>query len=386
MSVPFYEFRMRDVPRFWGFEILRDASGDPKKGRYGWRDLAWAWRVDVVPPLELAVERTGKPCDVTFVGCNIPVVPPHVADVLRSLAGDEIELIPAKVQGMSGDFFVVNVISEVKCLDEVKTRFVEKWTADSDQPHRAGEYRSVDGLVINPELARGHNIFRIWGSRTEIIASAAVKEEFDREGFTGVNFIDVCSPQPTLAEVAAERKKMRDFYAALLAPVIESYGPVKSILRAIVGFDAGGPVATCVLSEAGQEGMTAYVTCELAAREAQKPGRMGRFELLVVCDDRLWAGKVLTLVGGTSMNTTLDAGHTVDLSPAMKASGPLDAVLLDSFADRRVDGQGYAILRCVGISGRELAFAKQAGTDALRQKLVEAGVYATTKCRRESVV
>ncbi len=386
MSVPFYEFRMRDLPGFWGFEILRDASGDPKKGRYGWRDLAWARRVDVVPPLELAVERSGKPCDVTFVECNIPVVPPHVADLLRSLAGDDIELIPAKVQGMSGDFFIVNVICEVKCLDESKTRFVEKWTADSDQPHRAGEYRSVDGLVINPELASGHNIFRIWGSRTEIIASAAVKEEFDREGFTGVNFIDVCSPQPTLAEVAAERKKMRDFYADLLAPAVESYGPVKSILRAIVGFDAGGPVATCVLSEAGQEGMTAYVTCELAAREGQKPGSMGRFELLVVCDDRQWAGRILTLVGSTSMNSALDAGHTVDLSPAMKAPGTLDAVLLDRFSQSGINGRDYAILRCIGITARELAFAKQAGTDTLRQKLMDAGAYAATRCQRESVV
>ena len=132
--------------------------------------------------------------------------------------------------------------------------------------------------------------------------------------------------------------------------------------------------------------MTAYVTCELAVRDTQKAGSGGRFELLTVCDDRLWAGGVLSLVGQTSMNTALDGGNTVDLSPAMKRTGTLDAVLLERFSQSHIDGQDCGILRCVGISGQELSFARKAGIEALRQKLMIAGVYAATRCRRESVV
>ena len=387
MSVPFYQFRMRDMPQTQSFQILHDARGDARGAKNRWADLRRrAKRTDLIPPLELAVERAGKARDITFVACEIPVLHSRVAEVLRSLAGDDIELIPAKVQGTPEDFYVMNVLSDVKCLDETKTRYVQKWTEDSDQPYRADEYRSIEGLVINPDLAAGHNMFRLWGSYTEIIVSAAVKEAFEREGFTGVDFIDVCSPQPTLAEMATERKRMREFYDNLLAPVVEVHGPINSILRAIVGFDAGGPVATCVLSETGEENMTAYVTCELAAREAQKPGSAGRFELLTVCDNRQWAGRVLTLVGQTSMITALDGGHTVDLSPALKMPGTLDAMLLETFAKRRIDGRDYAILHCIGISAKELAFAREAGVDALRRKLVQVGVYASTRCRRESVV
>jgi len=387
MSVPFYEFRMRNLPQTWRFKVLRDASGSGAKNKYDWGDLTWARHVDLIPPLEIVIVRDGEYRDVSFANSTcVPVLSSRAAAVVRAQAEKDIELIPAKVQGVPDDFFVMNVLSEVKCLNETKTRYVQKWTEDSGQPHRVGEYRSIEGLVIYPELAVGHSMFRLWGYNTRLIVSASIKEAFEREGFTGVDFIDVCSPQPTLAEMAARRKKMREFYDRLLAPAVEMYGPVKNILRAIVGFDAGGPVATCVLSDAGEESMTAYVTCELAAREAQQPGGAGRFELLTVCDDRLWAGKVLSLVGQTSMNTALDDGHTVDLSPALKDPGMLDAVMLEKFSQSHIDGNDYCILRCVGISGHELAFARQAGIEALRQKLMAAGVYATTRCRRESVV
>ncbi len=222
MSVPFYEFRMQDNPRVWDLQILHDAHGNARGDKNRWAELRRRpKRSDLIPPLELAVERAGKIRDITFVHCEIPVLSPHVADVLRKLAGERIELIPAKVQDVPGDYFVMNVLSEVKCLDEAKTRYVQKWTEYYWQPHRVGEYAMIEGLVINPELAARHNLFRLWGHNSRLIVSASIKEAFEREGFTGVDFIDVCSPQPTLAEMAAQRKKMREFYDHLLAPAIE---------------------------------------------------------------------------------------------------------------------------------------------------------------------
>lgn len=378
---------MQDMPHTWDLRILHDASGGQATNKYDWGDLTWARPVAVVPPLEIAEAKGGEPRDVSFANSTmVPVLSQRATDVVRDLANDEIELIPANVHGQTEDFYVMNVLSEVKCLDETRTQYFKKWTEDSEQPHRAGDYRMIEGLVINPDLAVGHNIFRLWGWNVATIVSAAIKEAFDREGFTGAVFMDVCSPKPSLAEVAAARKKMRQFYEDLLFPVTERYGPVKSILRAIVGFDGGGPVAMCVLDGPGDAGMTACVTCELAVRQTQKPCADGRFELLTVCDDRQWAQKVLTLVGKTSMNSGLDIGHTVDLSPALKMPGALDAVLLEPFSKRRIDGCDYSLLRCVGISSPELAFAKQAGIESLRLKLIQANVFNATPCRRPSVV
>ena len=136
--------------------------------------------------------------------------------------------------------------------------------------------------------------------------------------------------------------------------------------------------------DAGHPGLSVRRQCELLGLSASS---MYYHELLPQrFNTRLWAGGVLSLVGQTSMNTALDGGNTVDLSPAMKRTGTLDAVLLERFSQSHIDGQDCGILRCVGISGQELSFARKAGIEALRQKLMIAGVYAATRCRRESVV
>jgi hypothetical protein len=189
----FYELAMSDVLDRWRLSIVSDAGGE-RGLRYGWMDLAWARHVPVVPPLQLIVEKCGERADVSFVRAAIPVLSSRAAEIVRSLTtASEIELIPAQIAGETAEYFVLNVLSVVRCLDEQKTRYVRKWTKDSIRPDRAGDYRTLLGVVIDPSVAQGHNLFRLGGSLVELIASQSIKEAFDSDGLTGVSFRDVCS-------------------------------------------------------------------------------------------------------------------------------------------------------------------------------------------------
>jgi hypothetical protein len=316
----------------------------------------------------------------------VPVLSSHAAQVLRPLARDEIELIPACIEGEAADYFVLNILSVVKCLNEHKTRYVKKWTANSSRPERAGGYSMLLGIVIDPSDAVGHNLFRLGGSVGHIIASRAVKEAFERAGLTGARFRDVCSPKVPAEEVGGSEPRYAEFYEQLLMPLVETYGPVQRILSAIVGFDSGGPVKTCILGAGPSEKMHAFVTCELAVRTDQKSGSLGRYELLTVCDSPEWAHATLSRIAHLSMNDALDAEHAIDLRSMPKLPGSFEGVLVEVFTRRQIEGRDYAIVRCIGITRPEMEFARREGTERLRQRLLAADAYAATRCSRESVI
>jgi hypothetical protein len=387
MNELFYQMVREAGPEKWHLKIMRDARG---AGVYHWRDLAWARRVDVAPPFEIAVKKLGERRDVTFeVAGGAPVLSSRAARTVRLLAGNEIELIPARVEGESDEYFVLNVLHAVKCLDEEKTQYVEKWTSDSYRPDRAGEYKTLRGIVIDPKLAGDHRLFRLWGSYSSgVIAAGAVKEGFEREGLSGASFTDLCSPRPSFEEeieLARERQRRYDrFYEQLFGPLAEAYGPVRQILNPLVGFDGGGPVKICMLGTDLQA--TVYATCELAVREAQRPSRVGRYELCTTSNSSEWASAVLTRVAQLSMTEVLDEGHTVDLGTMPRLPGSLHGVLLDVFSRSRIESEDYAIFRCIAITRPEMDFARRRGGEKLRELLIAAGAYMTTGSDRESVV
>jgi hypothetical protein len=180
----------------WHLRIMRDARGGDGAG-YRWRDLTWARHVDVAPPLEITIAKRGIERDITLdIGAGAPILSTRAATVIRSLGFDDVELLPAVLEGRKDEYFVMNVLSVVKCVDEDRTQYVEKWTNDSYRADRTGEYKRLMGIVIHPSLATGRNLFRIWGSfAASIIVSRAMKEALEQNDVTGVRFRDVCSPK-----------------------------------------------------------------------------------------------------------------------------------------------------------------------------------------------
>ena len=176
------------------------------------------------------------------------------------------------------------------------------------------------------------------------------------------------------------------FYKQLFQPIEERIGRVdEASIMGIIGFDCGGPVSVCTVGR-GRDHFVTYVTCELAVREEQRPTEFGRYEVMMTCDDERWAHKILTKLGQMSLESVFGHGDTIDISPVVDADCPIQGLVVEEFARVTVEGQPYAILYFHGVSRSELEFAMESGSDALLERLRQAGVYPQTRIHRKDSV
>jgi hypothetical protein len=176
------------------------------------------------------------------------------------------------------------------------------------------------------------------------------------------------------------------FYKQLFQPIEERIGHVdEASIMAIIGFDCGGPVTLCTVGY-GREQFVTYVTCELSVCDEQQPAEIGRYEVMMTCDDEAWARKILTKIGQMSLESVFGHGHTVDIGQMVGPDCPLQGLIVEEFARVTVDGRDYGILRFHGVTRSELEFAMESGANELLERLGRAGVYPRTSIhRRESV-
>lgn len=127
--------------------------------------------------------------EASFGALSIPYVRPRMAEALLACARDEIQLIPVHVDDFNEDVFIVNVLSKPKCIDESRSIF-EKWAPNNpERPDRAGEYKMIMELYVDPNAAEGKNILRPWGWATQVIVSEKLKEVVESISATGTVFM-----------------------------------------------------------------------------------------------------------------------------------------------------------------------------------------------------
>jgi hypothetical protein len=172
------------------------------------------------------------------------------------------------------------------------------------------------------------------------------------------------------------------FYKQLFQPVEERIGRVdEASTMAIIGFDCGGPVTLSTVGYKREQFVT-YITCELAVHDEQQPSELGRYEVMMTCDDEAWARKILTKIGQMSLESVFAHGHTIDVGPVVGADCRLQGLVVEEFARVTIDGQVYGILYFHGVTRSELDFAMQFGADELIERLRQAGVYPHTSIHR----
>jgi hypothetical protein len=177
------------------------------------------------------------------------------------------------------------------------------------------------------------------------------------------------------------------FYQELFASVEEAIGPIdRDTIVAIVGFDLGGPLNFCTIGRAAGGPFVTYVSCELAVRDGQLPGELGRYELLASCDDEKWVRSILSDIGRMSFDAAFGPGHTLDIGPWVEPSDAIQGVVFEKAATAKIDGTPYGILRCIGVTRPELVFAQRSGVPKLLRRLAAAGMYPHTAVSRKSVV
>ena len=131
---------------------------------------------------------------------------------------------------------------------------------------------------------------------------------------------------------------------------------------------------------------TTFLSSGLVICPEQKPSRVGRYELMCVAEDEGWVREVLSDIARMSFDLRFDGGHTFDLSSWAFETDTLQGVLFEEACRVRVDGSPYGVLRCIGITRRELAYARKEGPRRLLVELKANGVYPASDARRRSVV
>jgi len=137
--------------------------------------------------------KRGVPLDYTVVDAEAtPVVHARVAELLLRLAPRDVQLLPATVDGLAGEYFVVNVIAERQCIDEAASRYIEKYTEKDREvfPDKVGRYFMVSGLKIDKSRVQRAKMFRTWGW-SAVIVDEEIKSAFETARVKGAKFVEV---------------------------------------------------------------------------------------------------------------------------------------------------------------------------------------------------
>lgn len=177
------------------------------------------------------------------------------------------------------------------------------------------------------------------------------------------------------------------FYKQLFKPVEAQFGPFDPMtVLAVVGFDLGGPLSFSTIGHEKKAKFGTFITCELACREEQQPSALGRYELLITCDEFDWCRGVLSDLGPLSTEAVLGHGHTVDIGGLVKKRSPIQGIALETFASMEIDGEPYGIFQCHGLLREEMEFAQQHGVEELLGWFRREGIYPRTSVRRKKPV
>jgi len=126
------------------------------------------------------------------------------------------------------------------------------------------------------------------------------------------------------------------------------------------------------------EQFVTFITCELSIREDQVDSEVGKYELMVTCDDAMWARKILTNVGQMSIDVEFGHGHTLDIGPWVADIDPIQALAFERYANCLLGDQPYGILRLHGLTRPELISALETSVDAILARRRAAGIYPRT--------
>lgn len=157
----------------------------------GWQFMQGR-RVELREKLRFPVRYAGKPLDYTTAGAGqIPVVNERVASVFRDLALDDVQLFPVEVEGQGLPYFLLNVVREIRCIDDAASEAAQRYQPEDGRPDRVGEYRSVSGLQIDKSQVGNARVFRLWGWHPKIIVDGEIKDALERTGIVGGRFDEV---------------------------------------------------------------------------------------------------------------------------------------------------------------------------------------------------
>jgi hypothetical protein len=147
--------------------------------------------LEVQSQLRLPVSHPGRELDFSLTGLGVVVVHGRVVQLFERMGIQDVQFLPAQVEGHSGPYFILNTLRVIRCIDDARCEEVRYWKPENGQPEKVGEYRVVAGMRIDPTQVGDARIFRPWGWPVALIVSEDLKQAMEAEGVTGAQFIEV---------------------------------------------------------------------------------------------------------------------------------------------------------------------------------------------------
>jgi len=141
------------------------------------------------PPLILKTIQHGRRFPINFGPFDMPVVTVELGERLRTLAGGDVQLVPARIDGVDS-VRILNVLTCCSCIDESRT-IGTKWMPDDGRPDKVGNYRMIIKLFIDVERTGGSHVLRIHDWQTPLIISEYVSTHLTRQELEGVRLMPV---------------------------------------------------------------------------------------------------------------------------------------------------------------------------------------------------
>ncbi len=156
----------------------------------------WQFKDGVVVELEampiLRMVRSGRALDFSMTGLTVPLVHARVVSLFERLGlTQEVQFIPARVKGFTEPHFLLNALRVIRCIDDARCEEVLYWQPEDNRPDKAGQYRNVRGLKVDPAKVGAASVFRPWGWTVALIVSERVKLSMEGAGMTGTRFREV---------------------------------------------------------------------------------------------------------------------------------------------------------------------------------------------------
>lgn len=190
MKNPIRYFEIRDdmqIKHRWQLRTPLDQAGNPVE--------AWQFkegrRIEI-KEIFFPVNPRGDELDFSLSSFSIPVVHERIVDLFARLdIQEEVQFVPARIDGYSSCYFALNALRIIRCVDDARCEEVRLWTLEDGQPDRVGEYQVVSGLKIDTKKTGGANIFRPWGWQVALIVSERIKQAMEDEDIIGPRFVEV---------------------------------------------------------------------------------------------------------------------------------------------------------------------------------------------------
>jgi hypothetical protein len=150
--------------------LLKDANDWERTIQLNGKPLGSAWKPLFCKrdPAHEPANR-GKPVDITSLNGLALVFSKRALDTLAPLVGSSIEALPLELDCPLGEFYVINVLELVDCLDESR--------AEIERFPKGGKIMAVDKYAFKPGCTDGKHIFKLAGFE---MGDVLVSEEFKR--------------------------------------------------------------------------------------------------------------------------------------------------------------------------------------------------------------